>query len=430
MFKQLMGKRLLYLGGIKRAEYVVKRAHELGIYVIVADYNEDSPAKKVADEGVLVDAIDVEALVNLCIQKNIDGIMTGYADILMPVCKMVAEKLGMHCYYTETILNASTNKEFFKSLCQEYNVNVPKTFDVNKEDYKEKAYELVYPVFVKPSDASGSRGANVCKTPEEFINNYEYALSFSKKNLVTVEELLHGTEFILDYLILNGNPHLLSFADRYTSDKSRVAINSPNLMIMPSCYFDRYKENVEENICNMLKACGIENGLVFFQGYANNDKIAFYEMGCRLGGTWPYIDEYFTSVNPLDLLFNYSITGEMLSPQAEHLINADFNGYAGIIYFLANKLEGYIGKTLGLDKLESLPGVVNVMVFNNQGEQYNSDRQIDVRFLSVHIVGDSLDELIKRINNVYEIVDYLDDNGVSLLQPVIQTAEIENYYRS
>ena len=428
MFEQLKGKRLLYLGGIKRAAYVVMRARELGIYVIVADYNEDSPAKVVADEGVLVDAMDVEALVSLCIQKSIDGILTGYADILMPVCKKVAEKLGLYCYYTETLLSASTNKEDFKELCRQYQVPVPKTFNVNKENFKDKAYELTYPVFVKPIDASGSRGANACKTPKEFIDNYEYALSFSKKQLVTVEEFLHGTEFILDYLVLNGMPYLLSFADRYTSDKSRAAINSPNLMVMPSRYFEKYKADVDENVCNMLKACGLENGLVFLQGYANDENITFYEMGCRLGGTWPYIDEYFTSINPLDLLFNYSITGEMLSPKLEKLIDADFDGYGGIIYFLANKPEGYIYKVRGLDKLEKIPGVVNIMIFSDQGENFDSNRQTDIRLLSVHIVGDSLEELMQRINIVYENVDYLDENGRSLLQPVIKTTEIENYY--
>ena len=40
------GKKLLILGGIKLACDIVKSAKRMGAYVIVADYNEDSPAKK------------------------------------------------------------------------------------------------------------------------------------------------------------------------------------------------------------------------------------------------------------------------------------------------------------------------------------------------------------------------------------------------
>ena len=428
MFETLKGKKLIYLGGIKRAEYVVRRARELGIYVIVADYNEDSPAKKVADEGVLVDAMDAEAVIDLCRKKEVDGIMTGYADILMPICKKVATTLNLPCYYSDTILQASTDKGFFNELCNKYGVPVPTTYKIDKSDYKIKAKELEYPVFVKPLDASGSRGAEVCYDSEMFIKNYENALRFSKKGVVVVEELLHGTEFILDYLIVNGNPYLLSLADRYTSDKTRVAINSPNLMILPSFNLESYVRTVDDNVCKMLRECGIENGLVFFQGYANTNKIAFYEMGCRLGGTWPYIDEYFIGLNPMDLLFNQAINNVMVSPDLEYKINPFFSGFAGIVYFLANKTEGYIADTSGIDEIEQLPGVVNVMRFYEKGDSFDSLRQTDVRFLSVHVVADSFCELQTRLNNVYASVDYFDNNHKSLLQDHIPMCEISSNY--
>ena len=116
MNTELVGKKLLYLGGIKRAEYVVRRARELGIYVIVADYNEDSPAKLVANEGVLMDATDVEALTELCVSRNIDGILTGYADILLPICREVSKRANIPFYATDDMIEASTNKGFFKKI--------------------------------------------------------------------------------------------------------------------------------------------------------------------------------------------------------------------------------------------------------------------------------------------------------------------------
>ena len=95
MFEELKGKKLLYLGGIPRAKYVVSRARKLGIYVIVADYDPNSPAKQVADEGVLVNAVDVDALEALCKEKHIDGVMSGYLDIMLPVLCELSKRLNL-----------------------------------------------------------------------------------------------------------------------------------------------------------------------------------------------------------------------------------------------------------------------------------------------------------------------------------------------
>lgn len=415
MFEHLKGKKLLYLGGIKRAAYVVQRAKTLGIYVIVADYNIDSPAKEVADEGVLISAVDVDALVALCREKKIDGVMTGYADILMPICYQICGILDLPCYFTEAMLSASTDKGFFKEMCVDSDVPVPATYDVTAENYKTVYRDLHYPVFIKPLDASGSRGADVCHSAEEFTKKYEYALSFSKKRSVTVEQYLCGTEFILDYLILNGRPYLLSMADRYTVEGRGAAINSPNLMILPSANLQRYAESIDGKVRKMFVKNGFKDGLIFLQGYAGESDITFYEMGCRLGGTWPYIDEYFTGHNPMDLLFNQALSGHMLDEEYEKDISPDFHGKAAIIYFLANCTSGTVNKVVGIEETEKYPGVVDVMQFYGPGDDFDNERQTDIRFSSVHLVADDMSLLKQRVRDIYAMVDYLDENGNSLL---------------
>jgi formate-dependent phosphoribosylglycinamide formyltransferase (GAR transformylase) len=62
----LSGKRLLIMGGVPNARDIVKKAHELGVHVMVTDYLEDSPAKKIADESFMVSTTDIDAVVKLC----------------------------------------------------------------------------------------------------------------------------------------------------------------------------------------------------------------------------------------------------------------------------------------------------------------------------------------------------------------------------
>ena len=80
---ELKGKKLLIIGATTTECDIVRYAKAAGIYTIVADYLPDSPAKKVADKAVLINALDVDALVDFCKKEKVDGVITGFVDILL-----------------------------------------------------------------------------------------------------------------------------------------------------------------------------------------------------------------------------------------------------------------------------------------------------------------------------------------------------------
>ena len=65
------GKKLLILAGAGVHNKVVRAAKEMGIYTIVTDYLEDSPAKKLADESWMYSITDVDAIVERCKKEHI-----------------------------------------------------------------------------------------------------------------------------------------------------------------------------------------------------------------------------------------------------------------------------------------------------------------------------------------------------------------------
>ena len=71
----LTGKRILILGATTQLYDAVFTAKEMGCYVIVADYLEDSPAKKYADKSYLCSIDDVEYLTEICREEKVDGIL-------------------------------------------------------------------------------------------------------------------------------------------------------------------------------------------------------------------------------------------------------------------------------------------------------------------------------------------------------------------
>lgn len=427
MFSELKGKKLLILGGIQRTCAIVKRAQELGVYVIVADFDPNTPAKKIANEAVLIDAKDVDKLVDYCLANNVDGITTAYVDFLLPVCMEVGKRIGKPFYADELMIKLSTDKIAFKEYCEKYDVPVPKTYDVNAENYKKAAKNINYPVFLKPTDASGSRGADICYDYEDFCKKFEYALSFSKKKEVTVEDYLNGTEFILDYILIDGEPYMVSMADRFTSKGRPVAINHPNLMILPSVNLEQYYKVVDPKVRRMFKGLGFKNGVIFLQGYTKGDKITFYEMGCRLGGTWPYIDEVFQGYNPIDMLVSHALTGKMLPEEADpSSISPFFKGLASVIYFIATSGEGKIAKITGLDEIKQMPEVATTLQYYWEGDYFKLGTLTDILFLAVHMTASSYEELNKAMEDVYSKIDYLDENGNSLMSPVIHMDAVTN----
>ena len=185
-------KRLLILGGIALSKEIVETAHSAGIDVYVTDYLPDSPAKRVADKSFMVSTTDVDAVVDLIKREHIDGVLTGYIDLLLPYYVQICRKSGLPCYATEEQIAITTDKNRFKDLCRKYSVPT-----VPEYSYEEVlAGKAVFPVLVKPVDNSGARGIFICTNLDEFKENYEKSLAFSPSKHLLIERYMTGKEAI------------------------------------------------------------------------------------------------------------------------------------------------------------------------------------------------------------------------------------------
>ena len=79
---EVIGKKLLVLGGSKLMEVIVNKAKSLGIYTIVTDNRPLSaaPVKLLADEYHDIDFSNYGEIKRLIGERGIDGVMTGFSD--------------------------------------------------------------------------------------------------------------------------------------------------------------------------------------------------------------------------------------------------------------------------------------------------------------------------------------------------------------
>lgn len=414
--KEFEGKKLLVLGGIKTECDIVKKAQEMGAYVVVADFNPNCPAKEIADKTVAISATDVDAIVQLCKDEKIDGITTGFVDILMAPCYEACKRLGLPYYATSKMLTMATNKVDFKETCEQFGVPVPKTYVLGGEIPEDILREITYPVFVKPLDASGSRGAGCCNNEEELIKQFTEAVSYSASGNAIVEDYITGTEFLLDYVGVNGEFRLLSMFDRYMSPGRGTAINYSNVCLSPSKHIEQYYEEANPKILKMFKELGFTDGLIFLQGHTDGKRITFYEMGCRLGGSFFNLEQAVLGLNPVEMIVRYALTGKMLSSideVREH--SADFPKVAMVANYLLEGEDETVARIDGVEEVKALDTYAALIQQRDVGCHIKKDTIVDKPVLSFYMVADNLDKAKETLAYMNEKIQVVNAEGKSLL---------------
>ena len=121
MKENLKGKKLLILGANPETTPLVILANEMGIKTLVTSNRPDDDAKKYAWKTCDVDGMDVPGLIALARKEQVDGVLVGVADILVPAYCKVCDALDLPCYATQEIVDVFSYKDVFKATCERWN---------------------------------------------------------------------------------------------------------------------------------------------------------------------------------------------------------------------------------------------------------------------------------------------------------------------
>lgn len=155
-------KKLLLLGGTSAIIPVIKKAHELGIYVITCDYLPDNVAHKYSDEYHNVSVVDQESVLKLADDLKVDGINSFACDAGCITAAYVSNKLCLPSVGPYESVCLLQNKDKYRKLLAENHFNVPfyKSYTINEIEAAINEFEQLFslPVIVKPVDSAGSKG--------------------------------------------------------------------------------------------------------------------------------------------------------------------------------------------------------------------------------------------------------------------------------
>ena len=404
--KESQGK-LLILGANLETIPLVQVANEVGVYTIVTDYDPNAPAKRFAKKSFNIDGMDIEKIVNLARAENINGVLVGVADLLVPTYQKACQILKLPCYANTRSITVLSNKRNFKMACEKNNIHGVLEFSESN---------IEYPVLVKPVDSCSGQGITVCRQKESLPQSIIKAKSASRSGQFIIEKYMKCDNVALYYTFMDGKCHLSVMGDMKTLEIERGSpVNLGN--IYPSKHTNLYLEKFHDKFKRFFSNLGIENGVMLIQAFVENNEFYVYDPGFRLQGEAPHI--LLNAINGFDhrkMLVKFALTGRM----------EDANFPGGNDCYLKGKMAATIWILLSEGKIERIEGVssedprvVHVAQRLHEGDiveekMIGTEKQV---FARLFVVCDSREELEDLRSHLKEKIKVFDKFGSSLIYP-------------
>lgn len=269
-----MKHRLLILGTLGEFVQLVQKSREKGYYTIVCDGYPDGPARKFADEAYQIPVTDTERIAELCREKEIDGIITSFSDLLLECMVKIADRAGLPCYLKPEQLPWYRDKSETRALLRKLELPTPGFRKIptavledpdRKSRLKERLKGLRYPVVSKPLDKYGSRGIYISENLDELIEASQKTAEFSDMPEILVEEYNDGYEFNMMTWVLDGQVHVISIADREKTSVAKGEIPISTRNVYPSRLMAKVERPATELLQAYIEKTGQKDGALSMQ---------------------------------------------------------------------------------------------------------------------------------------------------------------------
>lgn len=293
-------KKLLLLGGSAQQTIAIKKAKELGYYTVLCDFLPDNPGQYDADRFYLVSTTDKEAVLKVAKDEQVDGVVAYSSDPAAPTAAYVAKELGLPGVPYETA-NSFCNKNLFRKFLQNHGFNVPGMVEISRDSEVSAIKNLKFPIIIKPTDSSGSKGVTVIYKDEEFEVARDFAEEFSRNHILIAEEYVESKyEDVIECEIfaLDGQVKIWgimsSIRDRLTNPLIPAAYS------YPVSVSDEDFEVVKQEVSRLVEVSGVKNGAFNIEMVINKEgKLFFLDAGPRNGGNM--LPEYIGSICNADI---------------------------------------------------------------------------------------------------------------------------------
>ena len=274
-------KKIAIIGASELQNPLIEKAKEMGLETHVFAWECGDIGEKTADYFYPISITEKEQILEECKKIGVDAVATIASDLGNVVANFVARNLGLPAN-SEYCIKVSSNKYEMRKAFQKHDVCVPKYFEISKNESIDILTNINYPIIVKPTDRSGSRGITKLDSPEGLEIAIEQAIDYSFEKKAIVEEYIEGNEYSMECISFEGEHTMLAVTKKYTTGAPHF-IETGHME--PSDLIEETIEKAKEEIFKALDALDIRMGASHPEFKVDRDgNIKIIEIGSRMGG--------------------------------------------------------------------------------------------------------------------------------------------------
>lgn len=390
-----MKKNIVIIGANEFQEPLILRAKELGYVTHVFAWQADDVGEFSADYFYPVSIIEKERILDICRVIEPLGIVSIASDLAAITVNYVAEALGLVGNGMESALTA-TNKHLMRRAFEKAGLPSCKSILVD-EDFDLGTLNISFPVIVKPTDRSGSRGIFKVNAPEDLPAAVAFAREPSFEKKVLIEEFAEGREYSIEYISYQGEHHFLACTEKFTTGAPMFVetghLQPPNHMDAPTL------AEIKALVPRVLDCLGVKHGASHTElKIDDNGKIRLIECGARMGGDCIGSDLVYLSrgIDYVQAVIDVSCgKAPELNPVREEKISA--------IRFIFNEAELECFESIRQKHPENIYRVSEILPID--GRQISDS---STRYGFYILTADSMDEMLRLLKMSGLDESYLD----------------------
>lgn len=273
-------KRIVVIGANEFQKKLVEKAKDLGLETHVFAWEKGAVAKEVADFFYPISIIEKKRILSKLKTINPIGICSIASDLANITVNFIADKLGL-VGNTIFCTRITTNKYEMRKILAKHGLPCP-YFQIART-VQDISFDLFkFPLIIKPTDRSGSRGVSKVNNIEEAKTAMNVALEESFVKEVLVEEFIEGKEYSVEYISQDDKHYFLQITKKFTT-------GSPNYIekghLSPAKLSVKMVEEIKNIVEKSLVALKVKYGASHSElKITPMGEIKIIEIASRMGG--------------------------------------------------------------------------------------------------------------------------------------------------
>lgn len=332
---------------------------------------------------------------------EVAGIMTT-SEYYLTIVSELAKVFGLPGNPSD-VTNLCRNKYKTRLALSEAKIKQPQFSVVHTALEIEKVISTIgLPCVVKPTDESSSNDVRICETLEEAVEQFQVifhkqynARGQDTSKVVLIEEFLDDQEYSVEMFTWQGVSSCIGITEKHVKGYPYFIEYKH---IFPARLTNDKEKEITQTVSAALESIGFVNGVTHTEIKWTKNGCAIIEINARpAGGMIPELIQDVTEVDLLELQTKAAI-GEKPLIQVRH------SGYAGI-HFIVSDQPGTLVEILGIDKVEKLDGIKQVILTSKAGDN------VYVPQNASHRLG-----FVIAKTNTYEDTNLLLDRAIKLIK--------------